>query len=190
MTIEELLDILVSDKPSEILKNNEESLFKLIPELRRCKGFNQNNIWHPYDVLEHIYHVVDGVPSELTLRLAALFHDVGKPSTYTLDDNKVGHFYNHWVESKRIFDSSIIFDGLDEALRNLISNLIYYHDISVPKLNDDDLKALYQVLGKDGIRLLFVLKRADLMAQNPEFHYILDDYSKQEQKLLSIGELK
>ena len=61
MNIEELYEILVSDRPSKKLRYNEEELFELIPELAACKGFDQNSKWHPYDVYEHILHVVDGM---------------------------------------------------------------------------------------------------------------------------------
>lgn len=46
------------------------------------------------DLLEHTLAVVAGVPPELTLRLAALFHDVGKARTKTVDEQGV-HFFRH-----------------------------------------------------------------------------------------------
>ena len=81
----ELFKILLSDKPSDRIKNNEKEIFEFIPELKDCKGFNQNNDWHVYDVYEHILHVVDYVEEDLILRLTALFHDIGKPLSYTED---------------------------------------------------------------------------------------------------------
>ena len=57
MSIEELYNILLNEKPSEKLKNKEQELFKLIPEMEKCKNFNQNNEWHIYDVYEHILQV-------------------------------------------------------------------------------------------------------------------------------------
>ena len=67
----------------------------------------QKNIWHVYDVYEHILHVIDGVPNNITLRLAALFHDIGKPFVYKEDENGVGHFYGHWNKSKEIFEKCV-----------------------------------------------------------------------------------
>lgn len=95
MTYSDLIEILISDDVYNGLKQNKEAIFLLIPELKICNGFNQNNKWHIYDVFEHILHVVSGVNNNLCLRLAALFHDIGKPQTYTEDENGVGHFYNH-----------------------------------------------------------------------------------------------
>ncbi len=185
MNIDELYNILLTDKPSEELLKNEERLFKLIPELKVCKGFEQNNRWHIYDVYEHILHVVDNVPSDLSLRLAALFHDIGKPIYYTEDEKGVGHFYGHWNESQRIFKSFSVKYSIDVRESNLISNLIYYHDLNLEKLDIDGKKKLYQTFDVEGIKKLYQLKRADLLSQNEEFHYILKSYDEQEKKILS-----
>ena len=103
MKLDFLINILLSDKPSKNIKLNEKQIFEMIPELSACKNFNQNNIWHIYDVYDHILHVVDGVPNSLALRMAALFHDIGKPFVYTEDENGIGHFYDHWNKSNEIF---------------------------------------------------------------------------------------
>ena len=185
MTLEELYGILLMDKPSNTLKNREKELFCLIPDLEKCKGFVQNSEWHIYDVYEHILHVIDNVSSNLILRLAALFHDIGKPSSYSEDKDGVGHFYGHWKESQRIFDEFVIKHNIDKSISSNVSNLIYYHDINISKLGDDKLTEMIQKLGFEGVQQLFELKRADLLAQNEKYHYILDDYDKQRMLFLS-----
>lgn len=35
--------------------------------------------------------------------------------------------------------------------------------------------------------MLFLLKRSDLLAQNEKYHYLLEDYRKQENKVLARG---
>lgn len=185
MNINELYEVLLSDKPSEKLIQNEELLFSLIPELKACKGFNQNNDWHPYDVYNHILHVVDYVPNDLVLRLTALFHDIGKPLSYTEDDKKIGHFFGHWVESKKIFDAFSVKHQIDPNMSKVVSNLILYHDKNLTKLSDEELDYLINILGSDGVEKLYKLKKADLLAQNSKYHYILDDYDNQKAKILS-----
>lgn len=184
MSIEELYNILLSDKPSEIIKEKESEIFKLIPELEECKGFNQNNDWHPYDVYEHILHVIDNVPSNIILRLTALFHDIGKPNSYKEDENKIGHFYGHWNESIKIFNSFCEKYNINKDLNKIISNLIYYHDINLGKLNDEQINDLCKIFTIKELKMLYELKRADLLAQNEKYHYILNDYEKQKSKLL------
>ena len=184
MDIEELYSILLSNDPSNELLLNENELFELIPELKLCKGFNQNNEWHIYDVYEHILHVVDYVPSNILLRLAALFHDVGKPLSYKEDEFGIGHFYGHWEVSQKIFDNFANKYGIDNATKYFVSNLIYYHDINISKLDDNSIKKIYDMFGIKGINMLYQLKKADLLAQNEKYHYILKDYDNQKLKIL------
>ena len=186
MTLKELYNILLSNKPSNLLKEKEEELFTLIPELEKCKGFEQNNDWHIYDVYEHILHVVDNVPSNLNLRLAALFHDIGKPLTYTEDENKVGHFYYHWEVSKRIFEEFADKYNIDLNTREKVSKLINYHDINLSKLDDNKLNELKDRFDISDIIKLFELKKADLLSQNEKYRYHLDNYEEEKKRFLKI----
>ena len=185
MNIGQLYSILLKDKPSIGLKRHEEELFELIPELRVCKDFNQHNEWHPYDVLEHIYHVIDNVDNNLTIRLAALFHDIGKPISYKEDEDGVGHFYGHWIESMVIFDRFAGKYNLDKKMSDLVSHLIYYHDINVDKMSEIEKDMMHSKLGLHGIKMLYQFKKADLLAQNEKFHYKLNDLDKQKEKELA-----
>ena len=92
---EELNQILLSDYPGHGLRllHRWGLLQYIIPELCRCVGFDQNNIYHDKDVFEHTITVLESVPAELDLRLAALLHDIAKPQTFN-----GGHFYGHNVE--------------------------------------------------------------------------------------------
>lgn len=183
--MEFLLNLLTEDKPSISIRKNLDEIFKIIPELSLCENFNQNNSWHIYDVLEHILHVVDGVPNNIILRLAALFHDIGKPYVYKEDEKGIGHFYGHWEKSNEIFLKFAEKYELDNTIKKKVSNLILYHDINIDKLNEIDLEQILSAFDKEEIIMLFQLKRSDLLAQNKEFHYIIDKYKSQEEKLLS-----
>lgn len=179
-----LINVLIQEKPSEFIKKNEDKIFELIPELKNCVGFNQNNMWHVYDVYEHILHVVDKVPNNLILRLAALFHDIGKPLVYEEDKLGIGHFYGHWDKSNEIFLEFATRNNLEENIKYIVSNLILYHDLSIEKLEDEELKKLLTIFDKNGIIMLYQLKRSDLLAQNKKFHFMLDDYEQEKNKIL------
>ena len=69
---------------------------------------------------------------------------------------------------------------------DVISRLIYYHDINFNKISNDDLKAFLETFSIDDIKLLFIIKRADLLAQNPKFHYHLDEYGDIEKRLIKM----
>lgn len=166
----ELITILTKDSPSVTLREREDEVFALIPELLRCKGFDQNNEWHIYDVWEHILHVIDGVPADPELRVAALFHDAGKPEVYTEDSDGVGHFLGHWEASAQIFDSYSAKMAPAPLSKKRISNLILYHDINLLRADHASIERFLSVMCADDIERLLVFKHSDIMAQNPKFH--------------------
>lgn len=82
---DELEKIMASPKPSVGLKLLEESglLDIFIPEFKICRGCIQSDYraFHKFDVLDHLFYACDGAPADkLNVRLAALFHDIGKPA--------------------------------------------------------------------------------------------------------------
>ena len=95
---DEFVKILLSDEPARGLRMLKESrlLDQFAPELLEMQGVTQNG-GHVYDVWEHTLHAVESLPTQadLTLRLAILFHDVGKPRTKIVDDQGHTHFYGH-----------------------------------------------------------------------------------------------
>ena len=181
-----LESILVSDEVSSLIRENEKELFSFIPELGLSKGFNQNNEWHIYDVYDHTLKVLDNLPSNIILRYVGLFHDLGKVNTYTEDSEGVGHFFGHWEESRKIFLDFCKRNNISGDLVDVISRLIYYHDINFNKISNDDLKVFLETFSIDDIKLLFIIKRADLLAQNPKFHYHLDEYGDIEKRLIKM----
>lgn len=177
-----LFDILLSEKPSLLIKDNEDCIFKMIPELEKCKNFDQNNPYHIYDVYEHILHVVDGVPQNIYVRLAAFFHDIGKPYTYFKDDSGLGHFYGHFLKSNKIFLNFSKKYELDEELTEAVSKLIYFHDFRIDK--EKSFNLVNEKLSITEAKMLFQLKRSDLLAHASNCHYLLKDYDIQEKELL------
>jgi poly(A) polymerase len=93
---DELRKMLLSDRPRQALELLDEGglLEVVLPEVYACHGVEQGG-YHVADVFGHTMLAVDRVaelgPRDLVLRLAALFHDVGKPPTATPD----GAFHGH-----------------------------------------------------------------------------------------------
>jgi tRNA nucleotidyltransferase/poly(A) polymerase len=89
---DELRRMLVSPRPQLALEllGAGGLLEVLLPEVAACKGVRQSG-YHTHDVLGHTLLTVAGTPPDLVVRLAALFHDVGKPSTATPDGAFTGH---------------------------------------------------------------------------------------------------
>ena len=186
MNYYDLINILISDNVYNLIKQNEKYIFDLIPELKVCKGFNQNNKWHIYDVYEHILHVISGTDKNKLLRLTALFHDIGKPLSYTIDENNIGHFYNHWNESINIYKKHQSKFELSKEENELIINLIFYHDVNIGKLKEEEIIKMLNNIGRNNMSLLFSLKRADLLAQSPNYHNLINNINNQEENIKKL----
>ena len=183
MEFNELKELLIAENVYDRIKEREDEVFALIPELKVCKGFDQKNSWHIYDVYEHILHVVDGVAPVLPIRLTAVFHDVGKPLAFHVDEEGVGHFFGHWDRSVDIFQKYVPLLQLSTAEADLITALIFYHDINVDRLQEDELSQLVERIGRENLHMLFAIKRADLLAQSPAYHGMLTKIDEQEKRM-------
>lgn len=163
----ELIQILISDKPSHYIRENISIFFEILPELKPMYQFEQKNPWHIHDVLEHTLAVLDNTEKNIFLRFAALFHDIGKPAKFFTDENGIGHFYGHPEKSEEIFLSIATRLKMDNKTKKLVSKLIKQHDNTLSKKSDK----IYEFLRANGFDytiLLFKLKRADNLGQNPE----------------------
>ncbi len=73
--------LLLDEVVSGLNLLDELGYFKLyLPELAKLKGLVQNR-YHTKDAWQHTQHVVSNTPPNLLLRLAGLFHDIGKWET-------------------------------------------------------------------------------------------------------------
>lgn len=100
---DEFLKILLSDHPAQGLRLLKELgiLDWLVPEIIPSYNLEQNE-FHREDVFEHTLTVVEHATKDLHVRLAAFFHDLGKPSTLTTGDDGRRHFYLHEQKSAEI----------------------------------------------------------------------------------------
>ncbi|MEA2627750.1 MAG: poly(A) polymerase, partial [Chloroflexota bacterium] len=89
---DELRKMLVSERPRLALELLDSGglLEVVLPELYACKGVEQSG-YHTHDVYGHTLLAVGLTPPDLVIRLAAVFHDVGKPSTATPEGAFTGH---------------------------------------------------------------------------------------------------
>ena len=139
-------------------------LSEVIPALKPCLGFDQRNRHHLYDIFTHTAHVVEGVPADLTLRWAALLHDVGKPATFTLDENGQGHFYGHAEKSAQMADAILRQLKAPTQLREDVAFLVEKHMTPLPP----DKKILRRRLSQYGqtkLTWLLQLQKMDFCAK-------------------------
>jgi len=169
---DELIKILMSDKPSKgiglLAKTN--LLKYILPELQICVGFNQHNKHHNKNVFNHILKVLENTPAVLNLRLAALFHDVSKPETFSMDENG-GHFYSHHkvgADKTREIMKRLKFDN--ETIDN-VCILVYEHMSRFPKLREGSVKKLLRRLEKHNVEDLINLMIADIIGSKPPYDF-------------------
>ena len=157
---EELCKLLLVAKAEDLIRF-APILAAVIPELAPMIGFDQRSPHHAYDLFTHTAHVVEGVPAELHLRWAALLHDTGKVTTFTLDATGRGHFYGHAKEGARIADGVLRRLKAPAALREEAVTLIEKH---MTRLQPDRKLLRRQVsrLGFPMVEALRSLQEADM----------------------------
>ena len=95
------------------------------PELPRLK-LEQDPIQQHKDVLKHTWAVVDKTSPHLVLRLAALFHDIGKPATREISDEGVT-FRFHEVVGAKMTRKRMVALKYPQAMIDDVSMLVELH---------------------------------------------------------------
>ena len=165
----ELSKMLCADNIREVLSKYSDILAVVLPEIKDMKGFEQHNFHHIYDVMNHTAVVVESAPPIIHLRLAALFHDCGKPDCFSVDENGVGHFYSHASISAKKADETLLRLRCDNRTREKVVKLIKLHDAPIEE-NEVVIRKKLSKYGEDLLFDLIELKRADTKGLAPEFH--------------------
>ncbi|NMA87201.1 MAG: CCA tRNA nucleotidyltransferase [Tissierellia bacterium] len=165
---EEFFKILVSDTPSQGIRILEEigALKIILPELVETIDFHQKNPHHERDIYEHVLCVIDQVPAILNLRLAALFHDMGKVHTQRLDEEGIAHYYNHHKISGEICKTVLKRLKSPNELIDKTEILVLEHMNHHNEFGEKGLKRLINKLGKEEIFNLLELQKADIKCSN------------------------
>ncbi len=171
----EINPIFLSDKPSKYINEFKEVFFALFPPLLNCYGFDQKcPKCHNFDIFNHIMKVLDSTKCDLILRMSAFFHDMGKYDCYVLNDDGVGHFYNHAVKSEEYARLYLTKYKYNKYFIDRVCHLVYYHDYPLVPKEKNVLRFIYQFGTKD-LDLYLGLKRADILGQTPDLYYRLED---------------
>ena len=165
---EEMNKILLSSRPSEGLKllYNSYLLDYVIPELLPMIGLQQRGDYHHKDVWRHTLQVVENIAPDLTLRWAALLHDIAKPATKTVDGTEV-HFFGHEVLGAEMAGKILQRLRFSSELVERITKLIRMHQRINLYESDWTTGAVRRFVREAGdeLPLLFALSRADITSQ-------------------------
>ena len=165
----EIKGILISPGAGKMLLSFPEIFFSVFPEMEPMLGFDQHRAdVHVYDVWEHTAHALDAAPTDTVLRLTMFFHDIGKPSTFSLDPTTgLGHFYGHPRRSAEMADEILRRLRCDNATREAVKTLVENHPAPTQD-NPRSIRRLLSRLGEEQTRRLLDVWRADVLAHAPE----------------------
>lgn len=161
---DELVKIIKSDLPAQgvNLLHETKLLQYIIPELEDGVAMEQNH-HHIYKVYEHNLNTLKFCPSsDWRVRLAALFHDIGKPKTRKFIDG-AATFYNHeYAGAKQVerIMKRLKFSTEDYLkVTNLVRNHMFYYNVG--EVTAASVRRLIVKVGKENLQDLIDLRVGD-----------------------------
>jgi len=174
----ELSKLLLGTQPAKALRLARDTgvLVHVLPEFEPAIGFDQESRYHDLSVDEHTFAVVQAAADAkrvLAVRLAALFHDLGKPLTAWRGTDGRLHYYakpgyadrSHEQVGAELAGNALRRLRYPNALRDRVCRIVRHHMFQVGK--GDELRAR-RFLAKHGDELAFQLvdhKEADFLGK-------------------------
>ncbi|HEX5825025.1 MAG TPA: HD domain-containing protein [Candidatus Limnocylindrales bacterium] len=154
----ELGRILDAPRPSVGLRLLADTgiLDHVSPELAAQRGIAQNKV-PGEDLWDHTVRTVDSAVDRPVVRMAALVHDLGKPSTAA-----DGHFYRHEVVGAelagQLLDRLRVPNSTAERVVHLVRQHMFRYE---PNWSDAAVRRFLAKIGPDAVDDLFALREAD-----------------------------
>ncbi len=130
----------------------------ILPELARCRGVGQSPKYHKYPVLEHIFQTVSMSEPELTLRLACMLHDAGKPAALEKNGNMHGHDVISEDISREVFRRLRFDNDTAEEAAWLVRRHMFDLD---GRAKEPTLKKRFAEWGEARVNALAAIREAD-----------------------------
>ncbi len=163
---DEFVKIIESARAYEgvLLLEDSELLQYIIPELREGIGVGQN-LHHIYDVWEHITRSLKYTVEQdysLEVRLAALFHDIGKPKSKR-GEGYNSTFYGHEVIGARQVAQIMERLRFSHDLTDKVVKLVRYHMFfyNVGEVTESSVRRLMVNVGPENVEDLLKVREAD-----------------------------
>lgn len=172
---DEFLKILSTNKPSIGLSILQKVgvLEIVFPEIHVMYGMDQTSEWNHKDIFAHTLQVVDNaarLSDKMELRFAALVHDIAKPNTRRINDEKGYTFHGHDAVGERMLNKVAKRMKLSNKLTDYLKKLTLLHlrPIALVKseVTDSAVRRLMIAAGDD-LDDLMILCRADITTKNP-----------------------
>ena len=137
-----------------------DALSFVIPELYEGKGLAQNPTYHAFDVMEHNLFTCAQAAPILSVRLAALLHDIGKPEAW----HQSGRMLHH--ETIGMDMAQIILQRLraPQALIARVCRLVRIHMFDLDgNARRNTLRKHFATMGPEVAREFILLREADFV---------------------------
>jgi tRNA nucleotidyltransferase (CCA-adding enzyme) len=163
---DELVKLLSAERPSlgfDVMRETGLLPF-VLPELGEGIGIAQN-VYHAFDVYRHSLATLDATPSDdVILRLAALFHDVGKPRTRSTEDGEdLAHFYRHELVGEMMAREALTRLRFPLEAIGRVASLVRHHMYAAdPALEPKTLRRFVQRITPELLERQFALRAADI----------------------------
>lgn len=191
----ELNKLLLSDYPEKLFIAYRTGITKVIlPEFDNMMTTEQLNHHHIYSVgvhtvrgielagktkdkllnIEKFHETKFQIPrclfnnkDNLVLKWTLLLHDVEKPSCKFRGKDGEDHFYGHQEKGSRTANNILKRLKFDNETIDKVVRLVKWHDYDF-SLTPAGMRRAINKIGEDIMELLFEIKRADILAQNPD----------------------
>lgn len=156
---QEITKMLEAPKPSEAFRllSDLRLLEVVCPELEEAKDTPQDKAV-AQNVFDHSLATLDATPADdLVLRLAGLFHDIGKPATFA-----DGHFHQHEFVGEAKARDILRRWRFDKETVNRVTHLIRNHMFWYQsEWTPSAVRRFVRNVGLENIPALFALRKAD-----------------------------
>ncbi|MDI6734253.1 MAG: HD domain-containing protein [Patescibacteria group bacterium] len=163
---DEFVKIIMSNRAKEGMEKLEETgLLKfIIPELREGIGVSQDR-HHIYTVWEHNLRALDYAVKKnysLEVRLAALFHDLGKPKTKA-GKSPNSTFYNHEIVgakmAAKILNKLHFSKDVSEKTIHLVRYHMFYYNVG--EVTEAGVRRFLARIGPENVDDFIKIREAD-----------------------------
>ena len=163
---DEINKILLAARPSRGIRLLDELnlLESIFPEVKKTVGFDQHSSHHADDVFNHTLKVLDKTPPILEVRMAALYHDVGKIDTFFIDENGEGRFFGHQNISEELLIKRLKELKYSKKFIENTSILVKRHMDNTNTYSKKSIRKLLRNIGEENLINLFALQRADVLS--------------------------
>jgi len=171
----ELSKLLLGPHPSKALRIARDTgvLAQMLPEIEQAIGFEQESRYHALTVDEHTFAVVQSAADanrSLAVRLAALFHDLGKPHVAWRGTDGRLHYYakqgysakSHEQVSAELAEQALARLRYPNELRRRVVRIVRAHMVDTKRADPLRARKLLARYGESLLADLLDHKEADL----------------------------